>query len=244
MSGAPQLSIPLRTIRDLAPRTQGRDRTLLVMLPGAGEVPEGFARHGFVQALRERELTVDAIMVDAHLDYYLERSITSRLTSDVILPALADCYAQIWLMGISLGGMGALMCARNQPAAIDGVILLAPYLANRGMIAEIVRGGGLDAWRPAPVAQQDDEQALLAWIKAFPCAEEAPPAIYLAYGTADRFAGASELLAQRLPAGRVVAVPGDHDWETWGRAWRCILDLGLFSGGSTLAPRSAQAAST
>lgn len=224
---------PMNTIHDRAPQQDGANRVLLVMLPGATHVPEDFLRHGFVRALRERRLPVDAMLVDAHPDYYLERSIGERLTKDVMLPARAAYYRQIWLVGISLGGMGALICARDHPAEIDGVILLAPYLANRGTIAELVRRGGLDAWQPGGVNAKDDEQTPLGWLKARCSGTPALPEIHLGYGTADRFAAASEMLAQSLPAECVAVTQGGHDWKTWAYLWEYFLDQGLFSSRAT-----------
>jgi enterochelin esterase-like enzyme len=138
--------------------------------------------------------------------------------------------------------MGALICARNHPAEIDGVILLAPYLGNRGRIAGIVRRGGFTDWQPDEIKPQDDEQTLLAWLKAYRCGDPGLPAIYLGYGTADRFSPASEMLAQRLPAERVAATPGGHDWETWARLWEHFLDQGLLSGNAMPDRPRAQAA--
>jgi len=219
----------MQTIHDRAPQQDGNDRALLVMLPGATDTPEDFLRHGFVQTLRERHLPVDTILADAHMNYYLERSICERLAQDIILPAHSGQYRKIWLLGISLGGMGALLTALTHPAEIDGVILLAPYLGNRGKIAEIVRYGGLDEWQPDKNQPLDDEQALLTWLKAYRSDTPALPAIHLGYGKEDRYAPASELLAQRLPDHRVVAIPGGHDWETWQRLWQHFLNQGLFS---------------
>ena len=220
---------PMKIIRDRVPRQDGVDRVLLAMLPGAAHVPEDFLRHGFVQALRERRRPVDVVLVDAHADYYLERSIGARLATDVIRPARANAYSQIWMLGISLGGMGALICAREHPGEIDGVILLAPYLGNRGRIAEMVRRGGLKECQTDEIDPENDEQTVLAWLKAYRSGAPSLPAIYLGYGTADRFAPASEMLAQRLPTERVAAMQGGHEWETWARLWTHFLDHSLFS---------------
>lgn len=222
----------MKIVSYYAPRQDDVDRVLLVMLPGAMHAPQDFLRHGFVRAVRKRRLPVDVILADAHADYYLERSIGARLAQDVIRPARARPHRKIWLMGISLGGMGALICARNHPAEIAGVILLAPYLGHRGRIADIVRRGGFDAWQSDEIKPQDDEQALLAWLKAYRSGDPAVPAIYLGWGRADRFAPASEMLAQRLPAERVAAMQGGHDWKTWTQLWEHFLDQGLFSGGA------------
>lgn len=55
------------------------------------------------------------------------------------------------------------------------------------------------------------------------------PPIYLGFGDADRYRKPSEMLARQLPAGRVVTLPGGHDWETWMRLWRALLAKGLFT---------------
>ena len=53
--------------------------------------------------------------------------------------------------------------------------------------------------------------------------EKALPEIFLGYGTRDRYARTSELLAQRLPAARVSTVAGGHDWPTWIKLWKIML---------------------
>lgn len=217
----------MNTIYDRAPQSAA-ERSLLVMLPGAQTQPQDLVEYGFVRALRERELPVDVIAVEAHVGYYLDRSLNQHLTRDIIAPARKK-YSRIWLMGISLGGMGALMYARAYPADIEGVILLAPFLGTRGTIAEVVRAGGLARWRSDAIKADDDERQLLAWIKTS-APSPACPTIYLGYGQDDRFAAASQLLAERLPAARVKVILGGHDWATWINLWRYWVAQDLFAG--------------
>ena len=221
-------------IYDLAPEPS-TDRIMLVMLPSAKARPQDLVQWGFVRALRERSLPIDVVAVEAHLGYYLERSFSKHLTHDIIAPARARNYQRIWLMGISLGGMGSLIYTREHPADIEGVILLAPFLGARGTIAEVVRAGGLARWQPGAIKPDDDEHRLLAWIKAYQPAASALPKIYLGYGTDDRFAAASKMLAERLPAAQVVTIPGGHDWATWIHLWQHLLDQDLFSGDKKVA---------
>ena len=108
------------------------------------------------------------------------------------------------------------------------LILLAPFLGVRGTIAEVMRAGGLAGWQPGAIKPDDDERRLLAWLKAYAPAAPASPRIYLGYGTEDRFAPASQLMAERLPPAQVVATPGGHDWATWLRLWRRLLNQDLF----------------
>ena len=215
-------------IHDVAPG--GLDaRILLIMLPGARDTPEDLASHGFIRAIRERSLAVDVVAVDAHLGYYLERTVAERLEQDIIASARARGYKRIWFMGISLGGLGSLIYARAHPGEVEGEVLLAPFLSNRGLIDDVIRAGGLDRWQPGEIAADDEERQLLAWLKAYRTDEPRLPKIYLGYGTGDRFAPASALLATRLPVGQVATIEGGHDWPTWFNLWNQLLDKGLFT---------------
>ena len=214
---------------------------LLVMLPGAGHGADDFVRAGFIAELRERNLQVDVLAVDAHSHFYLDKSIVTRLHEEVIAPALVarPAPASLWLLGISLGGMGASLYARAHPGTVAGLVLLAPFFAVRGTIAEVTRAGGLAQWQPGAVAADDEERLLLQWLKAYRADRpgdssaglaDAVPAIRLGYGTNDRYAPASSLLEARLPAAQVATVAGGHDWDTWIVLWRQLLDRGLFAG--------------
>jgi hypothetical protein len=217
----------MNVIRDPAPAALA-ERIALVMLPGAGDRASDLVRHGFVQALRSRALPVDALVVDAHSDYYLEQTIVARLESGVIGPALASGCRRFWLMGISLGGLGALSYVREHGMHVEGVILLAPFLGTRGLIAEIARAGGLGAWHPGDAASGDAERELLAWLRQA-VAGESGLRIYLGYGSEDRYAAASQLLDAQLPGSRVTRAAGGHDWPTWLKLWHSILEQGMFS---------------
>jgi len=111
---------------------------------------------------------------------------------------------------------------------VEGVILLAPFLGTRGLIAEVVRAGGLDRWQSGNIESNDEERALLAWLKEYRADKPESARIYLGYGRGDRFSPASEMLAQRLPAERVVIMEGGHDWPTWARLWKHLLERDLF----------------
>jgi pimeloyl-ACP methyl ester carboxylesterase len=214
-------------IHDPAP-VPGADRVALVMLPGARDRAQDLVEHGFVRALRKRGLAVDAVVVDAHIDHYLERSVVAQLEQDIIAPLRKRSLAGIWLMGISLGGMGALAYAREHAGAIEGVILLAPFLGTRGLIAEITHAGGLRHWQPGTITPEDDERRLLAWLRQYCAGDPALPRIYLGYGTEDRYAPASFMLAQQLPERQVMTLQGGHDWPTWLKLWERWLDGGAF----------------
>jgi pimeloyl-ACP methyl ester carboxylesterase len=211
-------------VTHFAPPGNLTGRSLVIMLPGAYIRPSDFESEGLVPALRERSSFADAVTLRLDLADYVEPDFPAQLHEGVIAPALRQGYARISLMGISLGGMGALLYARTYPEHTGSVILLAPFLATRGAIAEVIAAGGLAAWNPGQDVQGNIERGLLAWLKS-PAFEAAiRPRLILGYGTEDRFAAASTLLAGVMPSDRVIAVAGGHDWTTWVRLWRRILD--------------------
>lgn len=221
----------MKAIHYRARETEG-DRILLVMLPGAGILPEDFAAQGFVEAIHARSLSVDAVAAGPDLDLYLDGTVAEHLERDVIGPALARGPARLWFLGISLGGMGALLYACARARSVEGIILLAPFLGTPGLIAEVVKAGGIAAWEPGAIAANDSERKLLAWLKAYRVGMSVQPRLYLGYGRDDRFARGHALLAEHLPSRYVELAEGGHDWPTWTVLWQRILDRNPFATGA------------
>ncbi len=210
------------------------NRLLLVMLPGVGIEAGEFFEHGMVAAAQahgqEQKLGVDVAALRPALELYLDGEIGPALHRSVIEPARTQGYARIWLLGISLGGMGALHYAAGHAAEIEGLILLAPFLGTRGTVAELAQAGGLKAWDPAQTAATDLEQRTLLWLRDLLNRPARAPAIYLGYAQRDRFAPGHRLLADVLPEKNVVTAEGGHDWDSWARLWRLLLERAPFSG--------------
>jgi pimeloyl-ACP methyl ester carboxylesterase len=211
-----------------APRAAG-ERSLLVMLPGVNMAPQDFVDNGVIAALHERSWPVDVVTAAAAADFYLDGNIVERLEADVIAPALAQGYRQLRFLGVSLGGMGALLYARAHPGAVVGIVLLAPFLGVSGTVAEVARAGGLTLWEPGAIAANDGERQVLAWLKDYAAAPSSYPKLMLGYGRSDRFAAGHALLARELPPEQVLVAEGGHDWATWQRLWQGLLDRYLFS---------------
>ncbi len=212
------------------PAATGRQgNVLLVMLPGVGIEAQDFADHGMVAAVHELGLAVDIVAACPDLDLYLEGDIATALHRAVIEPALAQGYARLWLLGISLGGMGALLYASRYAAHVEGLVLLAPFLGTQGTVAEIAEAGGLSGWSPAGSSATVPEQRMLAWLQTFLEHRPARPALYLGYGRADRFARGHRLLTEQLPHHAIVSEDGGHDWATWLALWRQVLDRAPFA---------------
>ena len=223
------MTVPIGTIAEPA-RCATRPDALIVMLPGAGSRPEDFITEGFVRAVRERRVAADIVLVDAHRGYFGELQIVERLRADVIEPARAQGYAQIWLVGISLGGFGALIYSAERPAGITGIVALGPYLGSPEKAAEIAAAGGLNAWRgPAEALPGDFETKFWRGLQSFATpaggatAVAARPTLLLGYGLDDRFRPNHDLLAAALPADQVFTAPGGHDWTPWLALWQRML---------------------
>ncbi len=221
-------TVPLRVL-DL-PGGDKASRCLVVFLPGRGDRPEDYLRQGFPEALRKAGSSCRTIGVDSHLGYFTERSIAHRLHEDVIAPAKARGVEEIWLVGISLGGLGSVLQARNYPENVDGMVILAPYLGDKTVIEEVAGAGGLRSWTRPPGLPEGDLRHAWAWLQGYAEPGSGRPDLYLAFGASDRFARANGLLGEVLPPERVFTLPGGHNWRTWKRLWQAVLDSGQVPG--------------
>jgi pimeloyl-ACP methyl ester carboxylesterase len=192
----------------------------MAWLPGAYQGAQDFLTAGFAEAVRRRRIALDLNFVDLELTHVGDRGALNRLRSDIVLPARA-AGVSIWLGGISLGGLFALDYAASYPDELDGLCLLAPYLGNRMLTAEIADAPGLSQWQPGELAETDEERRIWRYIKSRR-ADSRP--LYLGFGRGDRFAAAHALLAATLPADSVDVIAGGHEWSTWSRLWENFLD--------------------
>ena len=197
-----------------------RSPTLLVLLPPALSRIEDFAQHGFIAALRQQQLPVDLLLADATAQHVLDGDIAEQLQRQVLQPAQALGYRQIWLAGISIGAYSALCYAAVHGAQLAGLLLLAPYPGTGDVVAEIRGAGGAAAWHQRPPVQAPhDERQWWHWLCQASASGHWPTPVYFASGNADRFAAGQNLLAELLPAQHCRRLPGRHDWATWKALW-------------------------
>ena len=192
----------------------------MAWLPGAYHAAQDFLDGGFASAVRRRRSSLDLVFVDMDLAHVGDRTVLRRLHTDIVLPARAAGIS-LGLGGISLGGMVALDYAASYPDEVDGLCLLAPYLGNRMLTAEIAQAPGLAAWQPGELAESDEERRIWRYIKGRR-AESHP--LYLGFGRTDRFAQAHKLLAATLPSDSVDVIEGGHEWSTWSKLWENFLE--------------------
>lgn len=193
----------------------------ILLLPGARNRAVDFSRAGFQEAVRERGLAIDLVPAELEFSHLSDRSILERLRRGPVSDARAAGCKSVWLAGVSLGGFIALAYAERFPAELDGLCLIAPYLGSRLVTREISEAGGIAAWSPIDVAEDDEERRIWRFIRSW---RTRRPALYLGHGRDDRFADRQRLLAEALPPASVNVVDGGHDWPTWRRVWNDFLD--------------------
>ena len=211
---APPTESPIPEIRFAD--ADSTNETLVVMLPGRGDRAEVFAREGFEKAGEQHGF--DTIMVDAHFGYYMRRSLIPALHNDIILPAREAGYETIWLLGVSMGGLGSLLYTSQHPDEVDGLILLAPFLGDDDVIEEVKNAGGLGQWNPEESQVKDYEIDAWSWLQD-DLLSDSPTPILLGYGTSDSLASAYPVLTDVLHPDNVLAIEGDHGWKTWKVLW-------------------------
>jgi pimeloyl-ACP methyl ester carboxylesterase len=203
-------------------------KCLVVLLPGIADNAQTFREKGFVAAIQHSGASADVVSANATVGYYLDGTASLRLEADVIAPLRSRPYEQIWLVGVSIGGLGTLQYTRLFPEHVDGIFAMAPFLKNALMNHEINKAGGLEKWTPdppAPVTQRNADRQLWSWLHEVVTGKEKRPVIYVGYADHDGLIGQSSVLAAALPPDRVLRVPGVHDWPSW----RAMLDQFLQS---------------
>ena len=199
--------IPVRIHGDV----EAADR-VYVLLPGRGDDLDSFEKNGFLDIAR-RSLgggaRVAFVAVDAHFGYYRSGEIFRRIKDQVVDRYLAG--KRVTAVGISMGGLGAVATARRHPGLFERLVLIAPYLGDRGDITRLKRGG-------TPTASDDREREVNAVWKWLSDGGDGLP-IVLLYGRDDAFRPVYEYLAERAPQVTMRHIDGGHKWRTWNILW-------------------------
>ncbi len=252
---APAATVPMHQMSFT--REPDPDCCLFVILPGYGGDPMDFVDRGFAREL-ERNVDEDQILVDAHLGYYVEQTILERLEEDVIEPARARGYRRVWLVGFSMGALGALGYGATHADEVEGIILISPWLGlgflPGGVEGEIESSGGLAAWRAAlgddpelngnahldPDGSQDAFFHLIwAWAADPRRPDGTHVPIYVGYGRQERWANSQRLLADSVPERRRLVGGGVHTWGVFYDLWRGFLWEGFLQRSCGRAPAPA-----
>lgn len=206
------------------PHADDASPILLVIVPGVGIAASDFQDRDFAGELARRRWPVKSVIIDPGPEAYLDDVVEARMWEAIDAARLEAGAERVWLAGISLGCQGILRCVRARPGVAEGALLLTPYLASTGLVAEVARAGGLRRWAADQPAECKPEQALLVWLAR----TAALPRMLVGHALQDRFATTSRLLGDILPDGRMISIEGAHDWESWTTLWRLMLDRNPF----------------
>jgi pimeloyl-ACP methyl ester carboxylesterase len=204
----------------------GNPTILLVMVPGMGMQAGDFQAKGFIAAVEQRRWPVTVTTSEHKADAYLDGSVEVRLLRDIEEAQRATGTSRVWMAGISLGCRAILGCVRLRPDLAEGLLLLTPYLASTGLIAEVAGTGGLRRWAEMSRERDEPDRAFLTWL-----ATTAParlPWMLVGHAREDRFANTAAMLADLIPAERMIGVPGGHDWTSWTLLWHLMLEQDPF----------------
>jgi pimeloyl-ACP methyl ester carboxylesterase len=218
----PPATVPMATVDFSGSREPGHE-TLLVFLPGIHDDAAVYTRERFIAAALAHRVPADMMGADAHIGYYRERSFLRRLREDVIVPAKKRGYRKIWLVGVSLGGFGAIWYDLEHPGELAGIVALAPYLGEDKMVNEVAVSGGLKPWQLPPGVKTDPQHEIWSNLKRYERSGLTQGRVFLGFGKDDTFARADAMLAAVLPQDQVFTTAGGHDWQTWRALWDRIL---------------------
>lgn len=201
-------------------------RRVVVMLPGRGDDLAGLQRQHVAQLIQQAWPDADVVLTGLTMPWYRAGLASARLHDEVIAPLQAHGHRQLWLAGISLGGLGTLLYDQTYPGQVDGMLLLSPYLGDAAIQREIRAAGGLAAWQPGPVqpiGPNTFQRELWRYLKHWSADRARTQSVWLAYGASERFRDAIELMSPSLPTGHVFMLPGHHNWTLWQPAFRTLL---------------------
>lgn len=191
---------------------------LVVVLPGRGDSLASLQRRGVAQLIQRAWPDADVLLTGLTMPYYIKGVAIRRLHDEVIVPAQRQGHRQLWLAGISLGGMGALLYDRDYPGQAHGLLLMSPYLGDKAIHHEIRAAGGLARWNPGPpqpIGPDTFQRELWRYLQHWSLDPARTDTVWLAYGEQERFRRPIELMSPQLPAGHVLMLPGRHNWSLW-----------------------------
>ena len=196
-----------------------QDRPLVIVLPGRGDDLDDLKRTGIAAAVQRAWPQADVLLAGATLAYYLYGNVALELHDQVIVPARAYGYREIWLAGASMGGMGALLYEKTYPHDITGLVLMAPYMGEPALVKELADAGGPQHWdpgsAPAKLDGQDYQRELWRLVKSWGGRPDEARRIWLICGSDDRFIEPARMIATELPADHFIEIAGSHDWPYW-----------------------------
>ncbi|MET0066335.1 MAG: hypothetical protein ABW076_08310 [Candidatus Thiodiazotropha sp.] len=199
--------------------SQQNPEVLIVLLPGILSDAEDMQQRGVPDAIHRGWPEPDILMADLTINFYRKGKAVERLHEEIIEPARAQGYAEIWLAGGSMGGIGTLMYEWRYPGEMDGLVLISPYLGGDEVTEAIRDAGGLKSWdsgEPSTVMVSDNYDRLVWQMAQGWIGDEAKlDRVWLMCGDEDRLYPDVQMLGAILPEDRYFPGEGNHSWDYW-----------------------------
>jgi pimeloyl-ACP methyl ester carboxylesterase len=219
--------LPRSTPEPLRVLTQGPaiSKELVVFLPGRWSTMAEFDEEGMFEIAKKRWPSARFVAADLHLGYYRKMLSARRLHEDIIGPARRAGVGTVRVVGVSMGGLGALIHDLEYPDDIDEMYLLSPFVGEPEVIEEIRGVGGLSKWKTEPQGVRDFSRRLWRGLDEAWKVKGSQPKVMLACGEEDRLADSNRLFAESfLSENDVVWQEGGHDWPTWRRLFEAMIE--------------------
>jgi len=200
---------------------------LIVLLRGYGNDIHYFEQQGWIRKLQQRYPEYSIIVPDLHFGYYKEGIFSERLYADVIKPAKQRGVKSIWLAGISMGGLGAIMTSEFSPKDIGRLFLFAPYLGDGTIQTQIKDKGSLVKWNGQSSDEDKWQYKMWSYLKRTTESKNAAIPVYLGYGEQDDMPGL-QYLAASLPEQRLITLAGGHKDGVFTALFEQMLERGFF----------------
>jgi pimeloyl-ACP methyl ester carboxylesterase len=208
-------SQPIDQVTMFAPKTGQR---VVVVVGGKGDSLGSMQDSGVAEAIQAQWPDADVTLAVLPQELYEIGEAMPRLRNEVIAPAKARHYKEIWLVGASLGGMGAVLYDTTYPGKLDGIVLLSPYLGDNDIQHEVRDAGGPVTWNPGAREKVNEltwQREIWRHIHEWATVPTKAHGVWLAYGDKDKFRDSMDILAPAIPKGHLLTEPGKHKWKTW-----------------------------
>lgn len=119
---------------------------LVVVLFGCGDNFDLFMCMGIVQIIQQKWFGVDVMLIGLIMFYYCQGQVIVCLYGEIMV-FVCECYWQVWLVGIFLGGLGVLLYDQVYLDEVVGLLLFLFYFGDCVIYWEICMVGGFDVWQ-------------------------------------------------------------------------------------------------
>lgn len=199
----------------------------MLLLPGRWSPPEEFVQFGIVDIIQKERPLARILAPDLHLGYYMRGVADACLHEEIIGPAKKQGL-RVTIIGVSMGGLGALSYSLRFPGEVDEMLLLSPFVGDKDLVAEIERAGGLEKWEsPVGTPRSKAEALQKMWIemKRQWLPRAGPPfPIAIAVGKSDRLLASNQFFTRSiLQPYQLIEIQGGHDWACWKQGMVILL---------------------